>query len=134
MYAIIKCEVTAMTRGRIAVLMPAVYDELDKELLSGIHTSAAVIGFDTLVFTAVSAENDEDYTRGENNIYELPFLTDIDGIILVPDRFKDKALKKDIVKRIENSGLPCVAVKEDTGKIQGVFLDQSKSIYDITEH
>lgn len=123
-----------MTRGRIAVLMPAVYDELDKELLVGIQTAAASVRFDTLVFTAVSAENDEDYTRGENNIHELPFLTDIDGIILVPDRFKDKALKNDIVKRIEKSGLPCVAIKEDTGKIQGVFLDQSKSIYDITEH
>ncbi len=123
-----------MTRGRIAVLMPAVYDELDKELLSGIHSAATSIGYDTLVFTAVSAEKDEDYTKGENNIYELPFLTDIDGIILVPDRFKDRALKNDIVKRIEKSGLPCVAVGEDTGKIHGVFLNQSKSIYDMTEH
>lgn len=123
-----------MTRGRIAVLMPAVYDELDKELLSGIHSAATSIGYDTLVFTAVSAEKDEDYTKGENNIYELPFLTDIDGIILVPDRFKDRALKNDIVKRIEKSGLPCVAVGEDTGKIHGVFLNQSKSINDMTEH
>jgi len=123
-----------MTRGRVAVLMPAVYDELDKELLSGIYSAAKSIGYDILVFTAVSAENDEDYTRGENNIYELPFLTDIDGIIFVPDRFKDTALKEHIVKRIEKSGLPCVAIKEDIGKIQGVFLDQSKSIYDITEH
>lgn len=65
-----------MTRGRIAVLMPAVYDELDKELLSGIHAAATVIDYDTLVFTAVSAENDENYTRGENNIYELPFAAD----------------------------------------------------------
>ncbi len=123
-----------MTRGRIAVLMPAVYDELDKELLSGIHTAAEAVGFDTLVFTAITAENDEDYTRGENNIYELPFLADVDGIILVSDRFKDKALKNNIVKRIEKRGLQCVAIKEDIGKIQGVFLEQSQSIYDITEH
>ena len=67
-----------MTRGRIAVLMPAVYDELDKELLSGIHTAAASIGYDTLVFTGVSSDNTDAYIQGENNIYALPFLADID--------------------------------------------------------
>ena len=123
-----------MTRGRIAVLMPAVYDELDKELLSGIHTAAAGIGYDVLVFTGVSADNTDAYIQGENNIYALPFLADTDGIILVPDRFKDTSLKDDIVKRIKRSGLPCVAIGEDTGEIQGVFLDRRKGIYDITEH
>ncbi len=123
-----------MAKGRLAVLMPVVYDELDKELLTGIQTAAASIGFDTLVFTSVASDSSDAYIQGENNIYVLPFLTAIDGIILVADRFKDKALKDDIVKRIEKSGLPCVAVKEETGKIPGVFLDQSKSIYEITEH
>lgn len=123
-----------MTRGRIAVLMPAVYDELDKELLSGIHYAAKSIGYDTLVFTGVSSDNTDAYIQGENSIYALPFLADINGMILAPGRFNDKALKEDIVRRIEKSGLPCVAIEEDIGKIQGVFLDQSKSIYDITEH
>lgn len=62
-----------MPLGRIAVIMPAVYDELDCEFLSGIHKAAMDTGYDTLVFTGVSAENDKDYTEGENNIYELFF-------------------------------------------------------------
>ena len=123
-----------MTRGRIAVLMPAVYDELDKELLSGIHSAAKSIGYDTLVFTGVSAVNTDAYIQGENNIYALPFLADIDGMILVPGRFSDRVLKDDIVRRVEKGGLPCVAIEEEIGKIEGVFPDQSKSIYDITEH
>ncbi len=123
-----------MTRGRIAVLMPAVYDELDKELLTGIQTAAVNIGFDTLVFTGVSSDNTDNYIQGENNIYALPFLAETDGFILVANRFKDKSLKADIVRCIEKSKLPCVAIEEDIGKIQGVFLDQSKSICDITEH
>ena len=122
-----------MTRGRIAVLMPAVYDELDKERLAGIHTAAVSIGYDTLVFTGVSAENDDEYTKGENNIYALPFLADIDGIILASDRFKSESLKEELVRRIENSRLPCVSIGETTG-LQTVYQDQSEGIYAITEH
>lgn len=123
-----------MTRKRIAVLMPAVYDELDKELLAGIQTAAADIGFDTLVFTGVSSDNTDIYIQGENNIYYLPFLADTDGFILVGNRFKDESLKADIVRRIEKSGIPCVVPEEHIGKIKGVFLDQFRIIYDITEH
>ncbi len=72
--------------------------------------------------------------QGENNIYALPFLAEIDGVILVSNRFKDVTLKADIIRKIEKCRLPCVAVEEYAGKIKGVFLDQSKSLYDITEH
>lgn len=30
-----------MARGRIAVIIPEVYDTLDKEFLTGVHTAAA---------------------------------------------------------------------------------------------
>ena len=55
----------------------------------------------------------------------MPFLAYIDGIILVSGCFNDKALKNDIIKWVEKSGLPCVAIEEDSEKIQGVFLDRS---------
>ena len=45
-----------MPLGRIAVIMPAVYDELDCEFLSGIHKAAMDTGYDTLVFTGVSRD------------------------------------------------------------------------------
>ena len=123
-----------MSRGRISVLIPAVYDELDKELLSGIQTAAISIGFDTLVFTGISSASTDGYIQGENNIYALPFLTETDGVIIAANRFTDKALKAEIVKRIEKSRLPCISIQEDIGNVKGVFLDQSKSIFDITEH
>lgn len=123
-----------MPRERIAVLMPAVYDELDKELLTGIHTAAAKLGFDTMVFTGVSSDNTDSYIQGENNIYALPFLADINGIILAANRFNDKTLKADIIRQLEKSKLPCVSILEDIGKISGVYLDQSQSIAEITEH
>ncbi len=123
-----------MARGRIAVLIPAVYDALDKEFLTGVHTAARQIGFDTLVFTSVAAENADSYTSGENNIYSLPFLTEIDGIIMAANRFHDKKLKADILSRLEKSRIPCVVVEEKHDKIKGVFLDQKKSIYNLTEH
>lgn len=116
------------------MLIPAVYDTLDKEFLTGVHTAAKQIGFDTLVFTSVEAENADSYTNGENNIYNLPFLTDVDGIIMAANRFHDEKLKTEILNRLEKIKLPCVVVEEKHDKIKGVFLDQKKSIYNITEH
>ena len=123
-----------MARGRIAVLIPAVYDALDKEFLTGIHTAAKQIGFDTLVFTSVAAENADSYTCGENNIYNLPFLTEVDGIIMAANRFHDEKLKSEILNQLEKSKIPCVVVEEKHDKIKGVFLDQKKSIYNLTDH
>ncbi len=123
-----------MARGKIAVLIPAVYDALDKEFLTGVHTAAKQIGFDTLVFTSVAAENADSYTSGENNIYNLPFLTDVDGIIMAANRFHDEKLKADILSQLEKSKTPCVVVEEKHDKIKGVFLDQKKSIYNLTDH
>lgn len=123
-----------MVRGKIAVLIPAVYDALDKEFLTGVHTAAKQIGFDTLVFTSVAAENADSYTSGENNIYNLPFLTDVDGIIMAANRFHDEKLKADILSQLEKSKTPCVVVEEKHDKIKGVFLDQKKSIYNLTDH
>ena len=123
-----------MARGKIAVLIPAVYDALDKEFLTGVHTAAKQIGFDTLVFTSVAAENADSYTSGENNIYNLPFLTEVDGIIMAANRFHDEKLKADILSQLEKSKTPCVVVEEKHDKIKGVFLDQKKSIYNLTDH
>ena len=123
-----------MTKGRIAVLMPDIYDILEREFLDGIHTVLKDIGFDTLVFTGVYADGDESYTGGENNIYELAFCTDIDGVIVEARRFRDKKAKNLLLKRLEASGIPCVAVEEDYKGIEGVFDAQSRSIYEITEH
>ncbi len=123
-----------MTKGRIAVLMPDIYDVLEREFLAGVHTALNDMGFDTLVFTGVSADGDEGYTNGENNIYELAFCTDIDGVIIAASRFKDKKLKNLLLKRLGSSGIPCVAVEEDYKGIEGVFNDQSHSISRITEH
>ncbi len=123
-----------MARGRIAVLIPAVYDALDKEFLTGVHTAATQIGFDTLVFTSVSADNIDSYISGENNIYNLPFLTEVDGIIMAANRFHDEKLKSEILSRLEKIKLPCIVVEEKHDKIKGVFLNQKKSIYNLTEH
>jgi len=123
-----------MSEGRIAVLMPAVYDNLDREFLSGIHTAAQSIEYDTLVFTGVSSEADESYIKGENNIYELPLCADIDGVIIVANRFRDNKLKDSLLKRYEASGIPFVAVEEGYKGIEAIFSEQRHGIFEITEH
>lgn len=123
-----------MTKGRIAVLMPDIYDILEREFLAGVHTALSNMGFDTLVFTGVSADGDEGYTRGENNIYELAFCSELDGVIIAASSFKDKELKTLLMKRLSASGIPCVAIEEDYKGIEGVFNDERQCISEMTEH
>lgn len=123
-----------MVNGRIAVLIPAVYDPLDKEFLMGVQDAARLAGLDTLVFTSVSSDSADSYMRGENNIYELPFEADIDGIILAANRISNVELKSRLVEKTQSSTLPCVAIEEEYDKIKGVFLDEGSSMRDITEH
>ncbi len=123
-----------MSRGRIAVLIPEVYDTLDKEFLTGVQTTAAQLGLDTLVFTSVSSEATDGYICGENNIYELPFLTKLDGIIMAANRFRSESLRRRVLEQLRSSGIPCVAVEHEYEGITGVFLDQSSSIHSVTEH
>ena len=117
-----------MPLGRIAVIMPTVYDELDCEFLSGIHKAAMDTGYDTLVFTGVSAENDKDYTEGENNIYELVFSADIDGVIVAANRFADMGLKKELFRRLDAMDIPCVAIGESNGAYSEIFSNLRKEM------
>lgn len=123
-----------MSHGRIAVLMPEVYDALDKEFLTGVKTAAGEIDHDVMVFTSVVSEISDSYICGENNIYELPFFAKVDGIIMAANRFRKEKLKRQVLERLDSCSIPCVAVEERFGNIRGVFLDQGKSIYSITEH
>lgn len=123
-----------MLKGRVAVLIPAVYDVLDREFLSGVYDAAKNTGLDTLVFTGVSAENDASYTKGENNIYELVFSADLDGVIFTANHFSDIKLKNELLDCLNSKGIPCVSIEEEYKNIEGVFQDQSQSICDITEH
>ncbi len=86
------------------------------------------------MFTGVSAENDKAYTNGEDNIYELVFSADIDGVIIAANRFRDMNLKNGIFRRLDAMGIPAVAIEEGRGNINGIFPDQSGSIAKITEH
>lgn len=123
-----------MSKGRVAVLIPAVYDVLDREFLSGVYDAAKNVGLDTIVFTGVSAENDASYTKGENNIYELVFSADIDGVIFTANHFRDTRLKNELLNRLNAKEIPCISIEEEYKNIEGIFQDQSQSICDITEH
>ncbi len=71
--------------NRIKKLMPDIYDILEREFLAGVHTVLSNTGYDTLVFTGISVDGDESYTRGENNIYELAFCSDFGGVMIAEE-------------------------------------------------
>lgn len=123
-----------MSKGKIAVLIPEIYDALDREFLSGVQNAAKELSYDTIVFTGISSAPADTYTSGENNIYELPFLCDIAGMIFVSNRFHDSSLKKQLLHHMTHLTIPCVCIEESCENIPGVYLKQEALIYQITEH
>ena len=71
--------------GEIGVLLPEIVDPLDYDLLRGIHTEAAALGYDVLVYCSIynsQAELQQDaYTHGLENIFTLLMQHRLDGVI-----------------------------------------------------
>lgn len=103
-----------ISKGKIGVIIPAVLDRIDSELLDGIYTKSKEHGYDTLVFTnASNLQEDQphtDYIIGEEKIYTLAANVDVDGFILAAGRFKNQELVQNILSALKKTNTPCVVL------------------------
>ena len=95
------------SKRKIGVVIPAVVDSLESELLSEIYNCASRLGYDIIVFTNSSNSLDSflenDYIHGEEKIYELQQKKAelIDNMLDTKTSFINKLSKEDIMKLFE---------------------------------
>ena len=124
--------------GKIGVLLPEIVDPLDYELLRGIHTEAAALGYDVIVYCSIynsQVELQQDaYTHGLENIFTLLLHHRLDGVIFAADRFHNQELNDKIQDMLIQCGVPCLVLGEDRPPLQAIYPKQQDAMYRMTRH
>lgn len=124
--------------GKIGVIIPEIYDSLDQELIQGIHMQAKALGYDVLVFcdtcNAMEKYRQHPEIIGYENIYQLPMLAELDGILFCASRFLDAECRSIIYDNLQELSVPCLVIGEKTDRFPYIIPSQEESIYQITRH
>ena len=124
--------------GRIGVLLPEITDPTDFELLRGIQTQAAALGYDVIVFSGIYNSQTEmlrdDYIKGLENIYTLTGKARLDGILYVAERFHNQATQQQIQQSLMQTDVPCLVLGEECPPFQNLTPRQQESIRHLTRH
>ncbi len=123
---------------QIAILIPAILNPLQNELIDSVYKTVSKYGYDVLVITNTTNAHDHyphnDYTTGEENIFSLIETVRPDGIVFVSQDFKKTALKQTIAEHIRKAGIPCVDTGGEGFGFETVKIPQENVFYDMTAH
>lgn len=124
-----------MARGRIAVIIAEIFDPLDYELMDGIHSRAAALGYDVIVLTGIrDARKVQDRSDKLNNIYSLIRYSHFDGVIFAAGSFYDSFTEEAIFNMLDDSHIPCVCIGRNHQGMKSIFPKQREAVRHITEH
>lgn len=77
---------------------------------------------------------DEKFNFGEYNIYNLPDLTQFDGIIMELTNVSNPALKERVIRRVRESNVPAVSMVEHVPGVYYVGIDNFLAMERLVEH
>ena len=129
-----------MTRKRICVLTVYPEGEYQQKLLPGIFAQCNKYNYDVAVFAPLVqvCSSNQDYLKGELNIFELVNFDLFDGVIVttVPLTEDDTTFVTDrLLKKLKKEcKIPVVTVDMKLGDYPVVYTDDSEAFFHITEH
>lgn len=74
------------------------------------------------------------YNKGEHNIFELPRLTDFDGIVVDLTNTRDNAAVSRLLERIRLSGVPAVSIGNRYEGLYHAGVDNHSAMCEIFDH
>lgn len=126
-----------MSRKKIAVLMASIDREYQQDFASGLASEGAKNDIDVCIFNSQGHMNVAISTSevGESRIYDLPDLSDFDGIISMPATMgNDLALKKVLSLLEPMKGKPHVSIDMHIEGAVTIQFDDRISFEELTEH
>ena len=123
---------------RLGVILPTVTDPLDYEMLQGFFDTAKALAYDVFVYTGIYDSHmdlqQDSYIRGLENIYTLPAMQQLDGILFAAERFHNQQVCSSIRRKLMQTNIPCLVMGEDLLPFENIRPRQQESMYRITKH
>ena len=123
---------------RIGVVIPAITEDLQSELLDSIYRTAAAAGCDVIVLTTATTGLEyhvqSDMMTGEENVFSLIGNIRLDGILFASQYYDKESVLTMITERIRAAALPCVDLGDSIPCFESVSIPQEEALYTLTNH
>ncbi|MCR4646957.1 MAG: substrate-binding domain-containing protein [Oscillospiraceae bacterium] len=123
---------------RIGVIIPAITDNLQSELLDGIYRTAAAAGCDVIVVTTATSALEfhiqSEIMEGEESIYALLERARLDGVLLVSQYFIKETVRQKLSEIIRKTRIPCIDLGGTALGFDTVTIPQDEAVYELTSH
>lgn len=120
---------------RIAVIICSLIFDSQKAFMKGVERKIRDSKDVCCVFCChgnVAADNP--HTAGEHMIFQLPDLSDFDGVIFVKNTFYNKIAEERLVRQIVSHNIPCVCIDRMDDRFVNISSDEEGSLYELTTH
>lgn len=120
---------------KIAVLMGGLLYDSQKSLLKGITEYAEKRDINIFVFTCggdIYTVND--HNRGEFQIYNLPNLSDYDGVIIAPNTIQNADVVKELEEKLARLHVPTIVIDSPMENQISFEVDNESALYEMAEH
>lgn len=122
-------------KKKIAVFLSGLDEEYQNQITQGIHEFAAAHNIDVLHFIAFGGIlNNGSYDTGEYNIFRLPNLQELDGVILLTNTIASPETVREIINQVRASGVPAVSVDADYQDFFSICVDNHSAMAQIVRH
>ena len=123
---------------RIGVVIPAITDNLQTELIDGIFKTASAAGYDVIVLTTVTNGMEfhiqNEIMEGEESIYKLLERAELDGVLLASQYFVKESARISLSEMIKKTGIPCIDLGGTELGFETACITQDIAIYNMTKH
>lgn len=95
---------------------------MDRNAIVDIYTCYGTIGIE------------DKFNIGEYKIYDLPELTEYDGVVLVESTINEPAVRQHLYELVHQEGIPCVTIDNQVEGFSSIGIDQKFHMCQLTEH
>lgn len=123
-------------KKKVAVFTSSWNGEVSYEIFKGMKEQAEVEEADIYVFCCYSHGTmyDELFEGGENNIYNLPELTDFDGAVIITNDAGSPDVIEKLHKKVLDAKIPCVSLEQELDGVPFIGTDNYTAMFEMTEH
>ena len=126
-----------MSRKRIAVLMASIDREYQRDFVTGVFAAAAEADLDVCVFNCQGYMNVSVSTsdQGEGAIFDLPLMSDFDGVISLRATFADDVTLRKAQQILHHfAGKPHISIDVPDNRAITIQFDDAVSVRQLTNH